>query len=193
MKKTPNLSFRACRGISLLLLSFLVFTATSCNNDDDNNSQNPIDQLPPATQTGEQTFGCLINGEPFVPPSFGNNAPSAFYQFVDGAYTFNISGSKGGGPSLQSISIGGIDVSALQEITYTLFEEDSNNHYGRYNIGGGITFSGTSTTENPGTLTITNFDPDNFIISGTFEFTVLDNDGNEINITNGRFDMNYTN
>lgn len=27
----------------------------------------PLSELPPATQTGENTFGCLINGEPFVP------------------------------------------------------------------------------------------------------------------------------
>tara|TARA_B110000090_G_C13112588_1_gene342978 strand:+ start:106 stop:648 length:543 start_codon:yes stop_codon:yes gene_type:complete len=177
----------------LLLLLTITVTLSCCNKNDDDQPINPIDQLPPATQTGAQTFGCLINGEPFVPPSFGSNSPSAFYQFVDGAYTFNISGSKGGGASLQSISIGGIDVNELQEITYSLYEESQNNHYGEYNIGGGITFSGTSSQENPGTLTITNFDQANFIISGTFDFTLLDNDGNEINITNGRFDMNYTN
>lgn len=177
----------------LIFLFTISLTLSCCNKDDDNNTQNPIDQLPPETQTGEQTFGCLINGEAFVPPSFGSNAPSAFYQFFGGTYTFNISGSKGGGPTLQSISIGGIDVNALEEITYSLYEEESNNHYGRYNIGGGITYSGTTTAENPGTLIITNFDPDNFIISGTFEFTVLNDDGSEIHITNGRFDMNYTN
>ncbi len=40
---------------------------------------------------------------------------------------------------------------------------------------------------------ITNFDPENYILSGTFEFTVLDEDGNEIEITDGRFDVKYTN
>jgi hypothetical protein len=37
---------------------------TSCKKDDVNKS--PVDQLPPATQEGALTFGCLINGEPFV-------------------------------------------------------------------------------------------------------------------------------
>ncbi|SHF02301.1 hypothetical protein SAMN05444278_1183 [Psychroflexus salarius] len=178
---------------NLILLLIIGMSLSCCNNDDDNNTQNPIDQLPPATQTGEQTFGCLINGEAFVPPSFGSNAPGAFYQFVDGAYTLSIYGSNSGGLNLKSINIGCIDAPIIEETSYELTSYGSSNYFGRYNIGGGITFSGTTTTEIPGTLTITNFDPDNFIISGTFEFTVLDDDGSEIHITNGRFDMNYTN
>lgn len=164
-----------------------------CNNDDDGGSTNPIDQLPPATQTGEQTFGCLIDGEPFVPPSFGSNAPNAFYQFVGGAYTLSIYGSINGGLNMQSINIGGLDTPLINESVYSLIEEESGNYFAQYNIGGGITFSSSTNSQNPGILTITNFDSDNFIISGTFEFTVLDDDNNEINITNGRFDLNYTN
>ncbi|WP_452224055.1 hypothetical protein [Lacinutrix chionoecetis] len=174
-----------------LLLIVLVFTA--CNNDDDNMPQDPIDQLPPATQTGEQTFGCLINGEPFVPPSFGSNAPNAFYQFVDGAYTLGISGGTGGGSELKSINIGCLDMPLIEEINYTLLEFASGNYFGEYRIGGGFDLNESSSTENPGSLNITNFNSEDFIISGTFEFTVFDNDGNEINITDGRFDLNYTN
>ena len=81
----------------------------------------------------------------------------------------------------------------IQLTTYQLKEALTNNYFGRYSIGGGITYRGTSTTALPGTLIITRFDPSNFIISGTFEFTVLDDNGNEIKITNGRFDMQYTN
>jgi hypothetical protein len=177
-----------------LLLFVMAITLSCCNNDDDNTPTNPIDQLPPATQTGEQTFGCLINGEPFVPHSFGTNAPNAFYQFVDGAYTLSIYGSINGGTNLKSINVGAIEVQeALEEQMYNLNEEESGNYFGEYNIGGGIIFSGSTNMNNPGILTITNFDQDNFIISGTFSFTVIDNEGNEINITNGRFDMHYTN
>lgn len=191
MKKTQkSLSFRTCFGI-LSILTVILFC--SCNNDDDNNSNDPIDQLPAATQTGEQTFGCLIDGQPFVPPSFGNNAPNAFYQFVNGAYTLGISAGTGGGTELKSINLGCLDMPLIEETEYTLLEKTTNNYFGQYTIGGGIDFNGITSSSSPGTLIITNFDPDNFIISGTFEFTVLDNDGNEINITNGRFDMNYTN
>ncbi|MFD2726605.1 hypothetical protein [Hyunsoonleella rubra] len=49
--------------MTALLLSAFVLTTTCCNKDDDN-STDPIDQLPPATQTGENTFGYLVNGTP---------------------------------------------------------------------------------------------------------------------------------
>lgn len=42
------------------------------------NLQDPIDQLPPATQTGANTFGCLVNGEPFV--VINTSLLSAIYQ-----------------------------------------------------------------------------------------------------------------
>lgn len=179
---------------NLLFLLTVTLTLSCCNkNDDDQPPTNPIDLLPPATQTGAQTFGCLINGEVFIPPRFGNNAPRAFYQFVDGGYTLSVYGSISGGPNLKSINIGAIDVPPISETNYQLKSEESGNFIGKYNIGGGIVFQGITSDDMPGNLTITNFDEDNFIISGIFEFIVLDNDGNEINITNGRFDMNYTN
>lgn len=36
----------------------------ACSDDDD--AMTPVACLPPATQTGENTFGCLINGKPWV-------------------------------------------------------------------------------------------------------------------------------
>ena len=177
---------------NLLFLFTILLTLSCCKNDDDNPT-NPIDKLPPATQTGEQTFGCLINGEAFLPDNFGSGRPNAFYQFVGGKYTLGISASNGRGNELKSVSIGAIDVEAITEIMYSLIEEDSGNYFGRYNIGGGLVLRKTTSTSSPGTLSITNFDPVNFIISGTFEFTVLDDDDNEIKITEGRFDLKYTN
>jgi hypothetical protein len=176
----------------LILLLFTTFALSCCNKDDDK-PKTELEKLPPATQTGAQTFGCLIDGKAFVPPKFGTNAPNAFYQFVGGVYTLSIYGSTDGGANLKSINIGCLDMPLIQETNYLLKEELVNNYFGEYNIGGGITFSGASTTTNPGTLIITRFDPSNFVISGTFEFTVLDDNGVEIKITNGRFDMQYTN
>ncbi len=175
-----------------LTLFLLVLHSVACSDDDD---RAPIDQLPPVTQTGEQTFGCLINGEAFIPVRSGTLRPSAFYQFVDGAFTLGIAASDAiAGPDLRSIDLAGIDVEALEEITYTLLEEESGKFNGRFSIGGGGRFlRAVTSSDNPGTLTITKFDQENGIIAGTFEFTVLDNDGNEIRVTDGRFDMRYTN
>ncbi|WP_289023770.1 hypothetical protein [uncultured Salegentibacter sp.] len=174
------------------ILILLIFCA-SCDKNDDQ-PQNPIDQLPPATQTGEQTFGCLIDGVPFIPDNFGFGRPSAFYQFSNDTYTLNISASNRNEGYLKSISIGAIKIeNEIGERLYDLVEEEENKFYGQYNIGGGTIYSGISSGENSGKLEVTNFDPDNFILSGTFEFTVLDEKGSEIEITDGRFDIKYTN
>ncbi|TMU50429.1 hypothetical protein [Flagellimonas algicola] len=175
-----------------LLFLFLSFLIVACNNDDDNGTpENPADALPPATQTGEGTFGCLIDGEPFFPGRFGGDRPSAFYQFVCGAYTLGISASRGGGVEKQSLRISGLDIKGLDISTYSLKSRMPGNFSAEYDIAVGNILDGSTTEENPGTLTITNFTDE--IISGTFEFSVLDNDGNEIRITNGRFDLRYTN
>ena len=50
---------------SILILSLLLTTLTSCNSNDDNNGFTPT--LPPVTQTGENTFGCYIDGELLTP------------------------------------------------------------------------------------------------------------------------------
>ncbi len=129
-----------------------------------------------------------------MPPKFGTNAPNAFYQFVGGTYTLSIYGGTSGGPSLQGVNIGCLDMPLIQQETYQLKEYLTNSYFGRYTIGGGITYSGTSRTEFPGTLTITRFDPANFIISGTFSFTAKEiYTGQTVEITEGRFDMQYTN
>lgn len=67
---------------TLLFLSLILLSTSSCKDDDDTPT-NPVDQLPPATQTGENTFGCLLDGEVFI-PSGGTNPLDCVYQFVNG-------------------------------------------------------------------------------------------------------------
>lgn len=53
----------------LLLLAVFAFFV-SCNKDDDPTPEpqiSEIDKLPPATQTGANKVGCLVNGKAFLP------------------------------------------------------------------------------------------------------------------------------
>ena len=82
----------------------------------------------------------------------------------------------------------------IEETEYELTSEMEGNFAGSFSLDGGLILRSTTSDENPGRLTITRFENENeFIVSGTFEFTVLDNDGNEIQITEGRFDLPFTN
>ena len=51
--------------ISVQLVLFLVIFTTSCSKD--KTCEDPIDCLPPITQTGANTAGCLVNGQALVP------------------------------------------------------------------------------------------------------------------------------
>ena len=164
--------------LSLCVLSLLI--TTSCNNnDDDNGSTNPIDQLPPATQTGENTFGYLLNGTAISITN--SNQVSAFYQQLQ------LQISSGFLSTDTNISLILLANGPLQEnIDYSLINNsmiiaDDESQNCSYNI--------EDTYE--GTITFTNVDEINFIISGVFEFSTVTEDCEIINITEGRFDVQY--
>jgi hypothetical protein len=46
------------------ILLLITITFFNCSNSDDPIEQ---DQLPPITQTGANTFGCVVNGEVLIP------------------------------------------------------------------------------------------------------------------------------
>ena len=163
----------------LLFVSSISFL--SCD-DDDKKTTNPIDQLPPITQTGKNTFGCLINGEPFIVRNTYDQV--AMHQggglFIGGGNDFNDLSSHISMLVGESITEGHI---------YTL--NTSTSPKGEYYINTCFYFTTPIYT---GTLEITHFDQVNYIISGKFEFqAIADNCGNEevINVTDGRFDLEY--
>ena len=65
----------------LLLFTSFLFLAAACTKADDDTPTTPLDELPPATQVGANTFGCLIDGVPFQNRGGGN-----FIQNISGSY-----------------------------------------------------------------------------------------------------------
>lgn len=173
-----------------LLFFCATMLATSCKKGDDE-PENPIDALPPETQIGAQTFGCLVDGKAFLPKSFGQNILNAFNQSIGGKFTLVISASNN---ENTDINIQGLNLDSVEEGTYAL----TNQGDGNYNIIHIIVseenrFILETKNGNPGQLIITRHDKQNFILSGTFEYSLIDNNGKEIKVTDGRFDVNYTN
>jgi hypothetical protein len=169
-----------------LFILVIAFLSLSCNKDDD--KCQGIDCLPPATQTGAGTFGCLVNGVPFVDNSGFFNC---FYQLVNGEYYFGIRGRQesyirqiGVGSEKKVINIG---------VPQTLKSQQDGNFYGRISFDCFNCLGATTLDENPGMITFTKLDFENNIISATFEFTVIDpNTGTIYEITEGRFDSFFT-
>ncbi|MBC3756896.1 hypothetical protein H7U19_00675 [Hyunsoonleella sp. SJ7] len=157
--------------LTVLLLSLFVLSTACCNKDDDN-STDPIDQLPPATQTGENTFGYLVNGTPI---SITNTREQvAIYQ--QGQLQFG-----GGGVNINIVDP--LEINTQYElIGRARYQVDPNPQ-----LGCSYQFEDTLA----GVLVFSKIDRVNYIISGTFEFSTVTDNCETINITNGRFDMKY--
>jgi hypothetical protein len=182
--------------ILLLLFPLWGLGGLSCNNDDDNSTQDPLSQLPPMTTTGENTIGCLVNGEPFTDSGLMNN----FYQFVNGEHILVINWTQGPNSSYKDGQLVLKGILIQENVVYTL--KHSSYVDGDY-MGGGATFTSNiselfgqfETNQNfTGEIYFTRFDDDNNIMSGTFSFEAQEIFSNEIvSITNGRFDLTFTN
>jgi hypothetical protein len=163
------------RTIFLLLSTLFIFV--SCDKDNDK-SQSPIDQLPPATQTGANTFGCLINGEPFVVSNTSNQ--TAIYQ--GGFLQF---GAKG----IYMVVLDPIEIGINYQFMDLGQGQASAKYFEDPNPQLGCHYEYNDTYQ--GTVRFTKIDTVNYIISGTFEFSSVTDNCENINITNGRFDLQY--
>lgn len=151
----------------------LIVLFSNCQNDD--KPRNPIDQLPPLTHTGKDTFGFLRNGEPFSITNplgmvaiyqgggiqFGSRG---VYIIVLDPFTINV--------PYPFLDIGQCTARAKYTRNQTCFYEY------------GDTFEGSVTFRHINTV--------NYTISGTFEFSTVNDQCDTVRITNGRFDMRYT-
>lgn len=177
------------KSFSLQLILFLVLFSSSCSKKE--NCDDPIDCLPPVTQTGSNTAGCLINGKVLVPGGQGINTGSvlkAQYRYSgdnDSVFGLSIMDLTSGGRKMLLIEIRNMEL--VEGGVYELKIEGSNG-FGSYVDG----FNGFVTNDNhSGELVISNIDTENHIVSGTFWFDATNNEGEIVNIRNGRFDVVY--
>lgn len=157
------------------------------------------DQLPPATQTGANTFGCLINGKVWVPKGFDGNFTNSRINidptFSDGdlnirvykiydAFNERMTLSS---DSIKSPGIYYFKTNSRAKYVFSKLKRDLSSVYcdmDNGNIGG-----------NPnhinGYIKITKYDLQNNIFSGEFEISFNSPNcglGDPVNITQGRFD-----
>ncbi|MBS1580175.1 MAG: hypothetical protein JST29_11090 [Bacteroidetes bacterium] len=172
---------------SLLIITIFAISCSSCKKS----TPDPVSQLPPETQTGANTFGCLINGVAFKPKGslFGPPSLQCAYQYLNGGYYFQL----GASDDLHSISVGTDSLKIKENTTYQLLSfNNAGVASGQYNYYGGTIIPPVHTNPlYPGSLSITKYDSINQIVSGTFWFNVVYNN-DTVRITNGRFDMHYT-
>ncbi len=158
--------------------------------------------LPPLTHEGKNTFGCLVNGAVYLPkaPLFGSPVSCYYQKLYPGSdgYVFVVSGERNPLNSCE-VSIVTIYVDSISLQTGSKFElraRPPGKHRGAFRDANDCTNESrryvTSDTQT-GELNITYFNQTLGIVSGTFWFDGIDEFGNIVHITEGRFDMQYIN
>ncbi|UYZ58307.1 hypothetical protein [Hymenobacter latericus] len=165
----------------------LLTQCSKCKNDPQ--PKRPEDQLPPATQTGANTFGCLVNGQPWTPQ--GNDGTGNYSIVCDPGYNYGL------------LNVATYRIYNKGTAHQTLgFYSDSVRAPGRYPItyrsrhrGNFIDrptrceyFSRDAGTYSRGSFTITRLDLQAGIVSGTFDFTLVKPGCDTVKVTHGRFD-----
>lgn len=157
--------FSKCPSL-LIVFTFLLLIASSCKKDANK------DKLPPATQTGENTFGCLINGEVYIPKGYdGTGKPNPKVQFdydLQGKQFLSIETHQ----FKNNNSVAGIDLSFFNVVNTGnyLMPLDFKLSVGSIEILGECGISNLdSTVQRWGGGAITKLDLPHRIISGIFE------------------------
>ena len=171
-------------------LTFILFLSFSCEKDPLN--PEPADQLPPATMTGENTFGCLVNGEVWRPytenlwegainAKHDRGWPDCDQLLVSGKRRFT-SDAELNGIFNQSVILN-VWCPKLGENKLT----PSNGAFLYFQECG---YSYRIDTFSTYIMNITKLDVINNIASGTFEFTAIHDECQDtVIITEGRFDV----
>ena len=163
----------------LIAASIVLLIAASCKKE--------ADKLPSATQTGANTFGCLVNGKAWVPSGRGafsgvNPTSGGFFGDVDSTISIYVSAYAENDEI--TIYLKNTVAVGTSIFPYAVLREAS---YGLYKI----LYDSEYTTDSihTGTVNITHSDLNAGIVSGSFEMQVYQkNTGKIINITKGRFD-----
>ena len=173
----------------LLILFLFTLCFSACKKD-----KSSIDRLPPITQEGKNTFGCLINGKLYVPKGFKQNQ-SNFSMVIDPTFqnghfsinTFNTLLKEE--LIIASNDIGAIGIYRVEERSNNVFVDYINSETNcSYSPSTMCLINGPCYID--GFIQISKYDLINGLFSGTFEFKIYDPNTScdTIFVTEGRFD-----
>ena len=148
----------------------------------------PLSLLPPETQTGQRTFGCLVNGQAWTPAGNPFGGPIFTAQYFNQQLTISAGRTATiGGQRIDQ----GIEINAkkVQQRGTFMLVDSTNNFANIIDLVKNCTYY--TKPVRPGTLEITRLDLVNRIVSGRFAFTLETPGCGKIVVTDGRFDSPF--
>lgn len=187
---------------AIIILLFL----NSCSSEEvleniDGTNQNQPTSLPPITKIGNNTFGCLINNELFLPRkiisfsaqssgdsiianyNWSRNSTTNIETYKLNIYISNQFTRKYLGINFESSNV------LIQGQTYSFGQNIFETFNASYSLPN---FSYGTTNQSIGQITIMKFDRANNIISGTFWFDAINSTGAKVEVREGRFDLKFS-
>ena len=172
----------------LLVVCLPVFLLLACKKE--------TTELPPATQTGANTFGAKVNGALWIPKGFGpfpaNDILQVRFLANTDMYINAMDISSSPNETEFEILVKNITGPGTYQLNTTVSYPTSSANYGYY-VKRTLTPVDewiTSATQT-GTVTITKLDIPNHIVSGTFQFNLVNiyDPARTLSVTEGRFDI----
>jgi hypothetical protein len=177
----------------LLLFALSIMTAIfiiSCQKDKNL-------ELPPETQTGTGTFGCLVDGKVYKPGGRGASLSGGIincnYQVVNGQIFFRLAANNHRDPkNRRSIALFMENIEIEEGKRYALAQSKSK--FEPQAVGQYLTLDPTimaflTDSIYMGELWIKKFDLEKNIVSGTFWFDAVNEQGQKVQVREGRFDV----
>ena len=178
---------------NLILLLCTTFVLSCCSKKDDDQPKTELEKLPAATQTGENTAGCLVDGIAFLPKGFLTTG-NLVCNYIDGK-DFVLGINENINDRIRSITVTSDNTELHNNvgITFPLNIIQNNSKYGEYYIyNSDLTQLNYSTNSIvTGELKITYHNFNQAMLSGTFWFDAINSNGVVVKVREGRFDMHY--
>ncbi len=172
----------------LLIITIMMISLVGCwfNNDLDEVG------LPPVTQSGENTFGMLLDGEPWKPTSLSEflNSTNVYFKPTREFLSIHVSNTSKkedlwlyakGIKSVGLYTISSIDESITPVCIDSTRLESNNSCNESFKLS----------NDGKNQLHITRLDTIDRIVSGTFFFDMINPHGETIEISEGRFDFEF--
>ena len=176
----------------LSIILSLTLLSSSCKKE----HVNQLSLLPPVTQTGANTFGCLVNGQALVPggPLFSMGHTQCNYIYTAGGFNLNVEAdNQNSNDFIKQVIVRTESLAVAQGQTLVFKIAHNGNADALYaEITNSLDNIYLTNSLVSGQLTITKLDQTNQIVSGTFYFNAVNSTGDTVKVTDGRFDMPYT-